>query len=349
MRVLITGGAGFIASHVTNLLGTQHPGYTLVVLDKMGYAAHRDNITVPVTLVKGDICNEDTVRNVFETHAITHVLHFAAETHVDNSFLDSLPFSVSNVVGTDVLLRQSKRAPGFRRFLHVSTDEVYGECVDGSFDENAAMMPSNPYSASKAGAELLVQAYIRSFGFPALITRANNVYGPHQYPEKLVPKLLLQGLAGRPLTVHGGGQSVRNYLYAEDAARAFVHLLHAGQTGEIYNISGAEEHSTLSVAQALQRAFRESGRPVPPLQHVRDRAFNDCRYSVSSDKLRALGWAPAVKLEDGLRRCFRWYAERSGEGRYAGVPLAAHPSAHPDTQKDAPASGAPEEDRGACA
>ena len=332
MNILITGGAGFIASHVANLLHQQHPDYHVVVLDRMSYAANADHLLPGIHLVQGNICHEDTVQSVFEQHAITHVMHFAAETHVDNSFLDSLPFSVANVLGTDVLLRQSKQTPGFQRFVHVSTDEVYGECKHGSFDETAPLAPSNPYSASKAGAELLVQSYVQSFGFPAVITRANNIYGPHQYPEKLVPKLLLRGMEGRSFPLHGSGSSVRNYLYVADAARAFGLVLHQGQLGQIYNISGTQEYSTLQVAHKLQSVFAEQDQPVPPLEHVRDRAFNDCRYSVSSDKLQQLGWAPTVDLTEGLRLCYAWYRQHSS--RYDQLGLEAHPTQHPDQQAE---------------
>ena len=328
MHVLITGGAGFIASHVANALHQQHPEYHLVVLDRMSYAANAAHLLPGIHLERGNICHESTVKRIFEKHTITHVLHFAAETHVDNSFLDSLPFTIANVVGTDVLLRQSRRTPGFQRFVHVSTDEVYGECKHGSFDETAPLAPSNPYSASKAGAELLVQSYMQSFGFPAVISRANNIYGPHQYPEKLIPKLLLRGMAGQSFTLHGSGSSVRNYLYVSDAARAFGLVLHHGELGHIYNISGTQEYSTRQVAEALQQIFLAEGRPAPPLEHVRDRAFNDCRYSVSSGKLQLLGWQPSVGLEAGLRQCFAWYQQH--RSRYARLGLEPHPMQHPD-------------------
>ena len=301
LSVLITGGAGFIASHVANALREQYPHYHLVVLDRMGYAASADHLHPGIVLVRGNICDAATVQRVFDEHGISHVLHFAAETHVDNSFLDSVPFALTNVVGTAVLLQQCRRTPRLQRFVHVSTDEVYGECATGSFDESAPMAPSNPYSASKAGAELLVQSFIQSFQLPALITRANNIYGPHQYPEKLVPKLLLRGMSGRSFPLHGGGSSVRNYLHVSDAAAAFVQLLHRGQLGQVYNISGTQEYSTQHVAHTLQGIFAAQGWPTPPLESVPDRSFNDCRYSVSSDKLQALGWQPRVTLEHGLR------------------------------------------------
>lgn len=328
LSVLVTGGAGFIASHVANALRHQYPEYQLVVLDRMGYASSAEHLHPDIEVVHGNICDVPTVQSVFEQHAITHVLHFAAETHVDNSFLDSLPFAITNVVGTAVLLQQSRRTPGFQLFVHVSTDEVYGECTCGSFSENARLAPSNPYSASKAGAELLVQAYMQSFDFPAIITRANNIYGPHQYPEKLVPKLLLRGLLEQSFPLHGGGGSVRNYLYVSDAAAAFLTLLHKGEVGSVYNISGQEEYSTRHVAATLQSIFVEHKLPPPPLEVVRDRAFNDSRYSVSSDKLQTLGWEPQVTLHHGLRLCFAWYREH--QSRYRQLDLAAHPTQHPD-------------------
>ena len=326
--ILVTGGAGFIASHVANALHREYPHYGLVVLDRMGYASSADHLQPAITLEKGNICDVTTVRRIFEQHGITHVMHFAAETHVDNSFLDSLPFATTNVVGTAVLLEQSRRTPGFQLFVHVSTDEVYGECPRGSFSETDRLAPSNPYSASKAGAELMVQSYMQSFNFPAIITRANNIYGPHQYPEKLVPKLLLRGFAQQSFPLHGGGKSIRNYLYVSDAAAAFLVLLHKGEVGQVYNISGREEYSTRSVAETLQRIFVEHQLPQPPLEVVRDRAFNDSRYSVSSHKLQALGWQPQVTLHHGLCLCFAWYRER--QSRYGQLDLAAHPTQHPD-------------------
>ena len=324
---LITGGAGFIGSHLTRVL-LEDPQYNVVVLDKFTYAAHADNLPAEhprLRVVRGDISDTKLVQELFHVHQFKQVLHFAAESHVDNSFIDSLPFCITNIIGTNVLLACAKDTPGFQRFIHVSTDEVYGECLDGNFDETAPLRPNNPYSASKAGAELLVTSYINSFNFPAIITRANNVYGPHQFPEKLIPKLLLQGLRGKSLTVHGSGSSIRNYLYATDAAQAFIAILQRGALGQTYNISGKQECSTLNIAQNIQALLPKNGAPAPHIQHVRDRFHNDKRYSVDATKLHNLGWTPHVTLEEGLQACLDWYRNMN-KVRYTDISLEAHPA-----------------------
>lgn len=265
---------------------------------------------------------------------IDTVMHFAAQTHVDNSFGNSFTFTESNIMGTHVLLEAAKEAK-VKLFIHVSTDEVYGEGSSGEASHEGSMLePTNPYAATKAGAEHLVKAYHRSFGMPIIITRGNNVYGPHQYPEKIIPKFINQLMRGLPLTLHGTGENTRNYLYVEDVARAFDCILHAGKVGEIYNIGGTNEKSNIEVARTLLTvmgiAEREGGQEVAErkwLVKVPDRPFNDLRYPLDCSKLLELGWTEQMDWEQGLAGTVGWYKRFSGNWRLEDVEsaLVAHP------------------------
>jgi dTDP-glucose 4,6-dehydratase len=261
---LFTGGAGFIGSNVLIHMVKTHPDVFFVCLDNLSEGSNRANLE-PIdsasnwTFAEGDITSESTVRSVMERHRLDTVMHFAAQTHVDRSFRWPVEFSEANVIGTAVLLKVSYEL-GVKRFLHISTDEVYGENVNGKvFDENSNLMPGNPYSASKAGAECLVRGYMSSFGskLPIVVVRPNNIYGPRQFPEKLIPKFIYRLSRKQKLPLHGGGQARRSFLFVEDAARAFDLVLHKGVPGEAYNI-GATVKSTksvLEVAQALLTHF----------------------------------------------------------------------------------------------
>ncbi|TFJ87590.1 hypothetical protein NSK_000941 [Nannochloropsis salina CCMP1776] len=269
-NILVTGGAGFIGSHVAILLAHRYPKYKIVVLDKLDYCASFENLA-DVTrrrnfkFVKGNICSSDLVNFVLEEEEIDTIVHLAAQTHVDNSFGNSFSFTQNNILGTHVLL-ESAKVHGIRRFVHVSTDEVYGEGAAGQepmFEDNV-LEPTNPYAATKAGAEFLAKSYHRSFNLPVIITRGNNVYGPHQYPEKLIPKFINLLLRGRQLTLHGNGLNTRNFLYVTDVARAYDVVLHFGETGKIYNIGGTHEMANLEVAKDVIRKMgllsgREAG------------------------------------------------------------------------------------------
>ena len=248
-NILITGGAGFIASHVVIRLVKNYPQYNIVNMDMLSYCSCHENVLSAIgeeapnyKFVKGDICSSDLVSYVLRTEKIDTILHFAAQTHVDNSFGNSFQFTKHNIMGTHVLLEAAKNA-GIHRFIHVSTDEVYGEGRENEAGmvEAATLEPTNPYAATKAGAEFLVKAYQRSFKLPAIMTRGNNVYGPHQFPEKLIPKFTNQLLRGRAVTLHGDGSNTRNFLFVEDVAEAFDVLLHRGRVGEIYNIGVSNE------------------------------------------------------------------------------------------------------------
>lgn len=317
MRIVLTGGAGFIGSHVADHLLETQPDTKLTILDKMTYAADFRNVADALThrhtrLVVGDICDLETCQRV--TKDADLVIHLAAESHVDNSFGNSLHFTRVNVLGTHTLA-EACRINKVPRLLHVSTDEVCGDIIEGAFSESSPLAPTNPYSASKAGAEMVLRGYISSFGLPVVICRGNNVYGPRQYPEKIIPKFCLLLERGQPLTVHGDGSNVRSYLAVQDFAAAIAQLALSGITGEVYNVGTTEEYTNLEIANMLSERF---GRPTANVCFVADRPFNDRRYSVDSSKMQALGWRPQRTLIGELDKIVAWY--RTNAGRYPDDP-----------------------------
>lgn len=336
-NILLTGGAGFIGSHVAILLAKKYPRYKIVVYDKLDYCSCLENLNQVKNLpnfkiVKGDISSHDLVTYVFMEEKIDTVMHFAAQTHVDNSFGNSFAFTKANIYGTHVLLETANNCPSIRRFIHVSTDEVYGEgeSFDAKpMDEEHVLEPTNPYAATKAGAEFLVKSYHRSFKLPCIITRGNNVYGPHQYPEKLIPKFTNQLLRNMPLTIHGDGSNTRNFLFVEDVARAFDCILHKGKIGHIYNIGGKNEFANIQVANDLIRIMGRAERKADLVCFVPDRKFNDLRYTINGDKLNELGWEEQMSWEEGLRKTVEWYKMYSS--RYGNIDqaLVAHPRISP--------------------
>lgn len=331
-NIFLTGGAGFIASHVAILLCKKYPQYNIVVYDKLDYCACVDNILEEVgdlpnfKFVKGDICSPDLVSYVFKENEIDTIMHFAAQTHVDNSFGNSFAFTESNIYGTHVLLETAKCCPTIKRFIHVSTDEVYGEGEDFETDpmkEDHILEPTNPYAATKAGAEFLVKSYFRSFKLPVLITRGNNVYGPHQFPEKLIPKFTNQLMKDMPLTIHGDGSNTRNFLFVKDVATAFDCILHKGTPGHVYNIGGQNEIANIDVAKTLLKIFGKDEEKY--IQYVPDRKFNDLRYTINSSKLHELGWTEKTSWEDGLKETVEWYKKNTSRYGNIDAALVAHP------------------------
>jgi len=333
-NILVTGGAGFIASHVCIRLVQKYPDCKIVNFDMVSYCSCEENVSSIVgdspnyKFVKGDITSSDLVTYVLKEEEIDTIMHFAAQTHVDNSFGNSFQFTHHNIMGTHVLLEAAKNV-GIKRFIHVSTDEVYGE---GEADEEEMMEghvlePTNPYAATKAGAEFLVKAYHRSFKMPTIITRGNNVYGPHQYPEKMIPKFTNQLMRGRPVTLHGDGSNTRNFLHVEDVAAAFDLILHKGAVGEIYNIGGKNEISNVDVAKKLIDILGLKGRESEFLSFVEDRHFNDLRYTIDTHKVKDLGWVEEKEWDAGLRETVAWYQRYTS--RYADIEeaLKAHPRA----------------------
>uniref|UniRef100_A0A452ZFS9 NAD(P)-binding domain-containing protein n=1 Tax=Aegilops tauschii subsp. strangulata TaxID=200361 RepID=A0A452ZFS9_AEGTS len=325
-NILITGAAGFIASHVANRLVRNYPRYNIVILDRVDYCSSLRNLdpsrgSPNFKFVRGDIASADLVNHLLVTESIDTVMHFAAQTHVDNSFSSSFEFTKNNVYGTHVLLEACKQVK-IRRFIHVSTDEVYGEtdlnAVVGNHEESR-LLPTNPYSATKAGAEMLVMAYARSYNLPVITTRGNNVYGPNQFPEKLVPKFALLAMRGLPLPVYGNGSNARSYLYCEDVAEAFDVVLHIGEVGHVYNIAAAKERGVVDVARDICEILGVD--PEKAIRFVEDRPFNDQRYFVDGEKMRRLGWSERTTWEEGLRKTVEWYASNAGYWGDVGVAL----------------------------
>jgi dTDP-glucose 4,6-dehydratase len=328
MRLLVTGAAGFIGSTFVHLL---HLDHDIVVLDKLTYAGRRENLPEDVELVVGAIEDRDLVLELAE--GADAIVNFAAESHVDRSIADQNAFARTHVIGTGVLL-DAVRERKIGRFLQVSTDEVYGSIEDGSFTERSPLDPSSPYSATKAGGDLLVSAHAHTYGIEALICRGSNNYGPRQYPEKLIPLMILNALHGDPLPVYGDGRQVRNWLYVEDFCHGIGAVLERGRAGEAYNVGGPDECENIEV---VRRILELTGADHSLIEHVTDRPGHDRRYSLSSAKLREeIGWEAQVRFEDGLRRTVEWYRDneswwgpiRSGEyreyyERHYGRPLAS--------------------------
>ena len=306
MKLLVCGGAGFIGSAFVRLR-LREQGDEVTVLDKLTYAGRRENlhdVLEDIRFLQGAI--EDPVAVADAVAGCDAIVNFAAETHVDRSITAPEDFIVTNMQGTHVLL-EAARERGLR-YLQVSTDEVYGSIQDGSFTEESPLRPSSPYSASKAGADLLVASYFHTHGLSAVICRGSNNYGPYQHPEKLIPLMILNALAGDRLPVYGDGRNVRNWLYVEDFARGIGHVLEHGGPGEAYNCGGPDESENLEVVrQILARAGAEESL----IEFVTDRPGHDRRYSLSSAKLEALGWRAQVRFEEGLARTVQWYRDNA--------------------------------------
>jgi dTDP-glucose 4,6-dehydratase len=304
VRLLVCGGAGFIGSNFVRVRVRDH-GDDVVVLDKLTYAGRRENLAgVEHTFIHAAIEDADQVAAAID--GAEAVVNFAAETHVDRSIADPDAFIRTHALGTFVLLEAARRRG--LRYVQISTDEVYGSIDSGSFTETSPLDPSSPYSATKAGADLLVSSYRHTFGLEALICRGSNNYGPYQYPEKLVPLMILNAMHGDPLPVYGDGMQVRNWLYVEDFARAIGHVLKHGEPGEAYNVGGPDECPNLEV---VQRIIELTGASPDLIEHVTDRPGHDRRYSLASDKLGALGWTPQVRFADGLERTVDWYRDNA--------------------------------------
>lgn len=314
MNLLVTGGCGFIGSHFVNMAFERYDA-TIVNLDAMYYCASETNVCDQVRsskqyiFIRGNVCSSDLVTHVLQTHNITHIVHFAAQSHVQNSFDDSLQFTKDNVVGTHTLLECARKYGKIKRFVHVSTDEVYGESMleaeEEHKNEQSILCPTNPYAATKAAAELLAQAYHHSFGLPIIITRGNNVYGPNQYPEKLIPRFIKLLREDKPVTIQGDGLATRAFMHVDDAARAFMSVLDNGIIGEIYNIGcdDGSERTVIDVAKTLIRRLKPGDEPDKWIEYVDDRPFNDKRYYISNAKLTGLGWTQTVGWEEGLDTC----------------------------------------------
>jgi dTDP-glucose 4,6-dehydratase len=306
MRIVVTGGAGFIGSNFVRHILQEHPKDSVVVLDKLTYAGRMESLQDLMTyermeFVQGDICDPAVVRSALED--CDAVVNFAAESHVDRSIEEPGHFIQTDVFGTYALLEEVRRA-NVERYLQVSTDEVYGSIAEGSFTEQSPLDPSSPYSASKAGGDLVVAAYCQTFGINAVVCRSSNNYGPYQYPEKLIPLCILNALHGDPLPVYGDGMQVRNWLYVTDNCRALDMALRRGNAGEVYNIGGPDELPNIDVVRWILKLTQ---RDESLIEYVKDRLGHDRRYSLSSKKISGLGWNAEVRFEEGLKKTVDWY------------------------------------------
>jgi dTDP-glucose 4,6-dehydratase len=315
MNVLVTGGCGFIGSNLVKHLHRVRPDWRIVVLDKLTYAGNLENLAEldgdPRHLfVRADVGNRDLCEHVLRTQHIEAVLHLAAESHVDRSVLGPEAFAVTNVLGTQALLEAS-RAAGVRRFVMVSTDEVYGSLgPEGAFVEESPLRPSSPYSASKAAADLFALAYGTTFGLDVVVTRCSNNYGPYQFPEKLIPLMIVNALHDEPLPVYGDGGNVRDWLHVEDHCAALLLALERGRRGETYNIGGGAERPNLAIVRGI---LARLGKPESLIRYVKDRPGHDRRYAIDPTKAkRELGWEPAHGFERGLDETISWYLEHRG-------------------------------------
>lgn len=315
MKVLVTGGAGFIGSNFVFHMLKEHPTYRVVCLDALTYAGNLSTLE-PVMensnfkFVKGDITDRELVENLFDEEKFDFVVNFAAESHVDRSIEDPGIFLRTNILGTQVLM-DSSRKHGVKRFHQVSTDEVYGDLPldrpDLFFTEETPIHTSSPYSASKASADLLVQAYHRTFGLPITISRCSNNYGPYHFPEKLIPLMISRALNDESLPVYGKGENVRDWLYVGDHCTAIDLILHKGKVGEVYNIGGHNEKTNLEVVKTI---LKELEKPESLITYVKDRAGHDMRYAIDPSKTRReLGWEPTTLFEEGIKMTIRWYLE----------------------------------------
>lgn len=324
MKVLITGGAGFIGSSLVRLLLHEETEVEVTNFDKLTYAGNLENLAgvdeePRYRFVQGDIADAEAVEWLFEV-GFDAVLHLAAETHVDRSLEDAAPFLRTNVLGTHTLL-EAVRRHGVKRFIHVSTDEVYGSAPEGVvLDESAPLRPSSPYAASKAGADLLVSSYVRTYGLPAIILRCTNNYGPYQFPEKMLPLMIANALDERPLPVYGDGLQQRDWLHVEDHCRAILLALRRGRIGEVYNVSAGRPRTNLEV---IRKVLVLLGKPESLITYVEDRPGHDRRYALDSGKCRReLGWEPRWSFEPGLAETVEWnrahgeWLERCRNGAY---------------------------------
>jgi dTDP-glucose 4,6-dehydratase len=337
-RLLVTGGAGFIGSAFVRQRLKADSEVAITILDKLTYAGSEENLADArddprVRFVKGDICDPDTVDEL--ARDVDGIVNFAAESHVDRSLLNAGTFVQTDVYGTYVLLEAARKYK-HQRFLQVSTDEVYGHIKDGRSREMDALAPRSPYSATKAGAEMLVAAYHTSFGVPTLITRGSNTYGPYQFPEKIIPLFITNALQDLPLPIYGNGSAVRDYLYVEDHVSAIARILWKGEPGGAYNIATGTEVSGVEIADTV---LRLCGKPSSLKHFVKDRPGHDYRYALDTKKLRPLGWEPAIQSSEGLRLTVDWYRRNEAwwrsrksadfwrfyEENYRGLPANAVP------------------------
>ena len=306
MKILITGGCGFIGSNFIHYSLKKHPEDSLVNLDNLSYAGNLDNLkdvenSPNYHFIKGDICDKNVVEEAMRNCKV--VINFAAESHVDRSIKEAKPFIQTNVYGTFTLLEAAKKQK-ISRFIQIGTDEVYGSVKHGSFSEDSPLKPSSPYSASKAASDLLCLAYYKTYNLPIIITRSSNNFGPYQYPEKLIPLFITNLMENKKVPLYGRGKNIRNWLYVEDNCKAIDLILMKGKIGETYNIGGRNERTNFALTEIILKSM---GKGKEMIEFVKDRPGHDFRYSLNTGKIRKLGWKQEVKFEEGLSKTIRWY------------------------------------------
>ncbi len=310
MNLLVTGGCGFIGSNFVRYMLDTYDEISIVNLDKLTYAGNPENLKdiendSRYTFVQGDICDPDSVNSVISKYNIDTIVHFAAESHVDRSIDDGSVFIKTNVLGTYTML-EAARKYGIKRFVHISTDEVYGSTIEGSFVETDILEPSSPYSSSKAGSDLLALSFFTTHNLPVIVTRCTNNYGPYQYPEKLIPFFVSNLIEGKKVPVYGTGKNIRDWLYVIDHCSAIDFVLQNGIPGEIYNIGGGEEKTNLEITYKILELL---GKDESSIEYVEDRKGHDFRYSLDFGKLRAMGWEPEYSFEEAIESTVKWYTE----------------------------------------
>ena len=318
-NLLITGGCGFIGSNYINYIFNKYSDFNIVNIDAMYYCASETNIEEEIRnseryiLIKGNLCSYDLVYHIITSYKIDYVIHFAAQSHVQNSFEDALQYTNDNIVGTHNLLEVVRRYGKVKKFIHVSTDEVYGESMlehdESKKTEESILCPTNPYAATKASAELIAQSYYYSFNMPIIITRGNNVYGPNQYPEKIVPKFIKLLFEDKKVTIQGDGSNVRAFIHVADVVKAFDIILEKGVIGEIYNIGSDdnEEYTVKYVAEMLIKKIKKTDNYSEYIEYITDRPFNDKRYYISNEKIKRLGWNITKNFDEGIDNLIEIY------------------------------------------
>ena len=316
-NLLVTGGCGFIGSNYINYIFEKYNDFNIINIDAMYYCASENNIDCNVrnseryTLIKGNLCSYDLVYHVILSYKIDYVIHFAAQSHVQNSFEDALQYTKDNVFGTHNLLEAARKYGNVKKFIHVSTDEVYGESMIEQHEtkktEESILCPTNPYAATKASAELIAQSYYYSFNMPIIITRGNNVYGPNQYPEKIIPKFIKLLNENKKVTIQGDGSNVRAFIHVYDVVKAFDIILDKGVIGEIYNIGSDdnEEYTVKYVAEMLIKKIKKTENYSEHIEYITDRPFNDKRYYISNEKIKNLGWDITENFDEGINNLIK--------------------------------------------
>jgi dTDP-glucose 4,6-dehydratase/UDP-glucose 4,6-dehydratase len=325
MSILITGGCGFIGSnYINNLLKSEKFNNItidyVINIDKLDYCSNKKNInnsnSNKYIFVEGSICDKELLQGLFDKYNIEYVVHFAAQTHVDNSFDNSINYTIDNILGTHQLIECCRLYGNIKKFIHISTDEVYGEISINSEDstEISLLNPTNPYAATKAGAEFIVRSYYYSYNMPILIIRCNNVYGANQYPEKIIPKFISLLRKNKKMTIHGSGLTRRNFIYVDDVVNAINIIAIKGEVNNVYNIGSSDEYNVIEIATILLNHMKGAEVNIEDwIEYIKDRNFNDFRYAINTDKLNNLGWDKTINFKDGIKKTVEWYINNNND------------------------------------